>query len=190
MANHDPWMTFVDGENLTIRAQELAKQHGHELEEGRTFKRDCFVWFKHFNGTNPLILNRRYSLETLAVRSYYYTSAVGDEGLLSDVKDKLWNLRFHPQVYKKPKKDQKAKGVDIALTKDMLTHAFFSHYHVAILIAGDGDYVPLVQEVKRLGRRVFVAFFAHHGLNDSLRLESDLFIDLTESFLHSCCKSK
>ena len=33
---------------------------------------------------------------------------------------------------------------------------FEDHYDVAVLIAGDGDYVPLVEEVKSLGKVVYV----------------------------------
>ena len=40
----------------------------------------------------------------------------------------------------------KAKGVDIALTTDMLSNAFLGNYDVAVLVAGDGDYVPLVEQ--------------------------------------------
>ena len=44
----------------------------------------------------------------------------------------------------------RAKGVDIALTKDLLSHAFLDNYDAVVLVAGDGDYVPVVEELKRL----------------------------------------
>ena len=47
----------------------------------------------------------------------------------------------------------------------MLSHAFRDNYEVAVLVAGDGDYVPVVQEVQRLGKIVFVWFFENEGLN-------------------------
>jgi uncharacterized LabA/DUF88 family protein len=62
-------------------------------------------------------------------------------------------------VFKKDKQGRKTKGVDITLTRDMLSHAFRGNYDVARLIAGDGDYLPLIEEVKRLGKRVQVCFF-------------------------------
>ena len=37
-------MTFIDGENLTFRAQQLAKEKGFKLQEGRSYKKDCFIW--------------------------------------------------------------------------------------------------------------------------------------------------
>jgi uncharacterized LabA/DUF88 family protein len=53
---------------------------------------------------------------------------------------------------------------------------------VALLIAGDGDYVPLVLELKRLGKVVYVGFFAASGLNPELRLASDGFFELEPFF--------
>ena len=73
--------------------------------------------------------------------------------------------------------------MDIALTKDMLSHAFLGNYGVAVLVAGDGDYVPLIGEVKRLGKRVHLVFFEGEGLNPKLKLASDEFLDVTRQFL-------
>lgn len=96
-------------------------------------------------------------------------------------------LGFDPQVFKKSSNSPKSKGVDIALTKDMLSHAFQDHYTDALLIAGDGDYVPLVTKVKRFGKRVYVGFFAGAGLgrSEELRLVADVFVDLTGPFVNA-----
>jgi len=52
------------------------------------------------------------------------------------------------------------------------------------LIAGDGDYVPLVEEVKHLGKRVLVIFFSEDsGLSPALKLAADDFFDWTNSFV-------
>ena len=51
----------------------------------------------------------------------------------------------------------KEKCVDIALATEMLFLAAIPHtYDVAIPIIGDGDYKPLLQSVRRLGRRVCI----------------------------------
>src|SRR5262249_28661329 len=86
-------------------------------------------------------------------------------------------LSFDPQVFKKEAQSQRSKGVDITLTKDMLSHAFLGNYSQALLVAGDADYVSLVQEVKRMGKNVFVAFFSEprFGLSEELRLTADNF---------------
>lgn len=122
-----------------------------------------------------------------ATRAYYYTSAVGDGDKITFVRRQLRALGFDPQVFKKPTGSAKSKGVDITLTKDMLAHAFQDHYDIAMLIAGDGDYVPLIEEVKRHGKNVYVCFFAEPGLGlaEEVRLVADRFFDFTNVFLET-----
>jgi uncharacterized LabA/DUF88 family protein len=177
------WMLFVDGENFVMRAQEFLQGHGLGLEEGKYYNRDVFVWFPDHPGTLQWpYASSKLPLELYAVRSYYYTSVTGDDKLIEQVREQLWSLDFQPEVFKRTSKGVKAKGVDIALTKDMLTHAFFNHYDAAVLMSGDGDYVPLVDEVKRLGKIVCVAAFSSSGLSLALRLSSDAFVDLEAPF--------
>ena len=38
------WMMFVDGENLTIRAQEHVKSQHLEIPEGEYHKKNTFIW--------------------------------------------------------------------------------------------------------------------------------------------------
>lgn len=173
-------MLFVDGENFTIRAQKLATAN-QPLVEGRCYKRDCFVWYPTIHA-NHSIKNDAFLFGD-SLRSYYYTSLVGDESIIAEVRRKLWDLGFTPQVFKRDRDQAKSKGVDIALSKDVLSHAFQDHYDAAVLIAGDGDYVPLVEEVKRLGKLVYVWFFEKEGLSPALRLAADRFYDLSGSFL-------
>lgn len=205
------WMLFVDGENFTIRAQEFAKKNEISLIEGDYYYRDTFIWFPtvpatekffittviypplqhevplHSPKTSPTetfidISNSPAKVQAQAIRSYYYTSVVGDTNKIKKIRTSLWNIGFHPEIFKKDKKNTKAKGVDIALSKDLLVNAFYNNYDVAVLIAGDGDYVPLVQEVKRLGKVVCTAFF-NIGLNEELKLSSDWFFDLEAAFI-------
>ena len=176
------WMAFVDGENFTIEAQKIAEARGLQLIEGQYHKKDCFVWLPGVHATAN-IGGHLALLQSYAIRAYYYTSLVGDEKALDSVKQSLWQLGFSPQVFKKDTKQRKAKGVDIALTKDMLSHAFLGHYEVAILIAGDGDYVPLVEEVKRLGKLVYLCFFEGQSLSPALKLASDRYRDPTADFI-------
>lgn len=205
------WMLFVDGENFTIRAQELAKKNNIVLTEGEYFCHDIFIWFPKVVATETFfniiiyphlqskvpshspkapptatfinISNSPAKVQPHAIRSYYYTSVVGDTNKIESIRTTLWNMGFNPQIFKKNKKDMKAKGVDIALSKDLLVNAFYNNYDVAVLIAGDGDYVPLVQEVKRMGKLVCIAFFDKIGLNEELKLTSDWFFDLEDAFI-------
>jgi uncharacterized LabA/DUF88 family protein len=56
----------------------------------------------------------------------------------------------------------------------MLVNAFNQNFDVALLIAGDEDYVELVNEVKRYGPVVNGAFL-ERGLSDNLRYALDCF---------------
>jgi uncharacterized LabA/DUF88 family protein len=65
----------------------------------------------------------------------------------------------------------------------MMSHAFLNAYDVAVRIAGDGDYVPLVAELKRLRKVVYVGFFTSSGLNPELRIASDTFFPLDDALV-------
>jgi uncharacterized LabA/DUF88 family protein len=176
-------MMFVDGENLTKRAQKIADEAAVELQEGPYYTRDVFVWLPDREATLSL-LPSRYKIQPNAIRSYYYTTTRGAENQIKRIREALWEIGFQPEVFKKPRTREQAKGVDIALTKDLLSHAYNDNYDVAVLVAGDGDYVPLVTEVKRLGKLVFVVFFStgELGLSPELRLASDTFFGLDDAF--------
>ncbi|MFQ6674484.1 MAG: NYN domain-containing protein [Fidelibacterota bacterium] len=175
-------MLFVDGENFTIRAEKVAQAKGLDLKEGSFYMRDTFIWLPGITGTEARTPGH-LALQKNATRSFYYTSLAGDDTAINEVKRKLWDLRFNPQVFKKKKKNEKAKGVDITLSKDLLINAFFNNYDVAVLIAGDGDYVPLVEEIKRLGKVVYLSFFEKEGLNQELRLAADSYFEMEPFFV-------
>jgi len=178
-------MLFVDGENLTIRAQELAEQQNIKFPAGKAYSKDVFIWMPATRATDPFMFREPMRTDQPAIRAHYYTQVKGASPLKS-VRLRLRALGFQPEVFVKPDKTRKAKGVDIALTKDVLSHAFRDNYDTAVLIAGDGDYVPLVEEVKRLGKVVCVAFFTDPGLglNEKLHVASDILFDMKKYFLH------
>ena len=180
------WMMFVDGENLTMRAQELAKRERLLLESDPTHHlKDVFVWLPGVPALAPFLLLQELPFRDPAIRAYYYTSIVADYPKVDDVREQLRAFEFDPQVFKKIA--GKSKGVDITLTKDMLAHAFEHHYDIAMLFAGDRDYVPLIEEVKRRGKNVYVFFFGGKdlGLAEEMRLVADKFFDITNVFLQA-----
>jgi NYN domain len=177
------WMLFVDGENLTARAQRVVKDAGVRLLEGRFYSRDTFVWIPYWPASSGMTVGGdNIPLQARGVRAYYYASVVGDQQKIRSVQEALFDMQFTPKVFKKPK-NRPSKAVDITLATDMLGHAHRNDYDVAVLCAGDGDYVPLVEEVKRLGKGVRVAFFEGSGLSDELRLASDTVLYLDDLFL-------
>ncbi len=177
------WMLFVDGENFTLRAQKVAEANSVTLSEGPHYVKGVFIWLPGLQATQA-ITKGHLSLQPHAIRSFYYTSVLGDEQKLLDVKQRLRTLGFNPHVFKKKTKD-KSKGVDIALSKDLLVNAFHNNYDVAVLIAGDGDYVPLIEEVKRQGKVVYLVFFEDEGLNKDLWMAADFYLEMKQFFVDS-----
>ena len=68
------------------------------------------------------------------------------------------------------KRKARQKGVDAQIAVDMLVGAFSGLFDVAVLIAGDADFVPVVEEVKRRGVMVAVAASASSLAEDLLRV--------------------
>ena len=113
------WMLFVDGENLTLRAQELAAKKQLTLSRGPTDDPDVYVWIAGVLPTQNIVPGARLGIQGQGSADYY-TSLVGDEQRIVSVKEALWGLGFSPEVFKKSRLEQKAKGVDIALARDNL----------------------------------------------------------------------
>ena len=155
------WMMFIDGENFTIRGQQFAEGNSFNLKEGPWFMRDTFLWFPNRPGTLTVTNTESAPLQVQphAIRAFYYTSLVGDDNKMRQVRKALHEMGFAPQVFKKADKNKKSKGVDIALATDLLSNAYNDNFEVAVLVAGDGDYIPLISEVKRLGKVVYLVFF-------------------------------
>ncbi len=52
------------------------------------------------------------------------------------------------------------KEVDVAMAVQMVTHAYKNNYDVAVVVSGDRDFIPAIQEVQAAGKRVEVAAFS------------------------------
>ena len=132
-------MIFVDGENLAIR-------YGAMLKEKKVSPRSDMVYVPNILAWSTS-LNLQHGTPAV-MRKYYYTSVQGDRVKVGEIEEKLKGVGIEtPRVFKKTK-DKGSKGVDITLTIDMLLHATRKHYDVAVLVAGDEDYVPLVRAVQ------------------------------------------
>ncbi|MFT3709209.1 MAG: NYN domain-containing protein [Archangium sp.] len=177
-------MMFVDGENFSINGRKFLESKGIVMPEANSnWIPDVFLWHPLYaNGRQRLPPFDSHALDHMAVRSHFYTSRAGDEPLRQATREQIWTHDFQPEVFRRDK-NGKSKGVDIALARDLLVHAFEGHFETAVLVAGDADYIPLVREVKRRGRRVILAFFASSAaLSPLLKTEADSFVDLSVSF--------
>lgn len=163
--------------------------------EGVSFDKDIFVWEPSsiFVGLHVVL------------RATYYTYVQGSLEGVDEAAKKIKELNFcnyrpvgtnfghlpntlTPCVFSKPK-NRKAKGVDIQLTVDILTHAYQDNCDTVYLMSGDGDYVPVLEEVQRLGKQVFISAFSS-GLNPKLRLMADSFQLLDSYYLQEAMEGR
>ena len=116
------------------------------------------------------------------IRRYWISSFTGDETYEFELKDQLRKREFEPLLFKKD--GNKEKGVDMAIAMKMLTNAFNQNYDIGVLIAGDKDYLELVEEVKRYGPRIF-GLFPSDGLNRELSIAVDYFLEIRDDAFKS-----
>lgn len=163
------FMVFVDGENLAIRYKNHISENNIDQPNHVKHEKDVYVWSSY--------ANRHTHQNCTLIRSFYYTCAKGDHAKIERLEDELIDCGISdPRVFKK-NTNNRSKRVDITLATDMLSNAYHDNYDVAVLVAGDEDYVPLIQEVKRTGKQVAVWFF-ENGLSKHLKKESDQFLDI------------
>ena len=108
------------------------------------------------------------------VRRYWFGSVQGSSDDLESRRTTLHRAGFDATLFHKVK-GRDEKGVDLAVAREMLIQAFFKNYEVAHLVAGDEDYVGLVQDLKRLGVVVVGMFYESAALSPKLRLAFDYF---------------
>lgn len=167
-------MVLIDGENILSRFEAMKKDR--TPVSGLEYIPNLLVWHRDF--IQDVEWQRR-------VRVSYYTTVVGDEDAVVNAREQIaklihfgggHGLRICPFVFKKPKREEKTKNVDIAITIDALRAAYQDQIDQLYLFSGDGDYIPLVHEVMRQGKRVIIGAFSS-GLNPELKRVGDGFID-------------
>jgi len=79
------------------------------------------------------------------------------------------------------------KGDDIYLATDMLSFAYENTYDTAILVSGDGDFVPAIKKVQKLGKKVENAYFSV-SRSGFLRKVCNTSILLDEIIIKNCLK--
>ena len=174
----DRVMIFVDGSNLYHSLK------GHFKRTDVNLGKFC----------DKLLEKRRL------VRIYYYNASVGrkeeperfqhQQTFFDSVSAIPYcELRLGRLVYTNwPHVPPYEKGVDVQLTTDLLTHSFKNNYDVAILVAGDSDFVGALQAVKDNGKNVEVALFGKERTSRPLREVADIVITIEGRLLKGCWK--
>ena len=83
------------------------------------------------------------------------------------------------------------KGTDIQLCTDMLAMAQKNGASLIIcLLSGDSDFVPVIEEVKRTGAQVVLAYFRQMPVSPELWRACDERLEISPEFLRSIMKAK
>jgi uncharacterized LabA/DUF88 family protein len=178
MDSSDRVMIFIDGSNLYHSLKGYFKRT--DIDIGKFCRK---------------LVDKRH-----LIRIYYYNARVGrvEEPERYKSQQTFFNsvgsipyseLRLGRLVYNNwPNTPPYEKGIDVQLTTDLLTHSFKNNYDIAILVAGDSDFVGALQAVKDNGKNVEVALFGKERTSRSLREVADRVITMDGRFLRSCWK--
>lgn len=101
----------------------------------------------------------------------------------------FFTVRTRPLRYSPDKQKKWEKGIDILIATDMLTGAYLNGYDTVMLVSGDGDFAPVLDEIKKMGRRVENAFFFKRRA-DALVGSCDVFVNLDKEMLKDCLRKK
>jgi uncharacterized protein (TIGR00288 family) len=185
-------MLFIDGENLVFRYQAMLKDgyYPYPYDKNRIiYKKDIYLWSSGINLPNP---NDDYN-NIDVVRAYYYTSVTGDKDKLNEIDEEIRNIRIgglaykslsptlYPITFKRDRPNEKAKGVDIRMTIDILSHTYNNNLDIACFFSGDGDFEPVLQEVSKHGKLIYIYSFSS-GFNSNLKKVCDQYTNLDENF--------
>lgn len=180
-------MVFVDGENIVMRYQALLAE-GRKPKKGVTHIKDVFVWSDSIFDWSVFDL-RRVS---------YYSTVVGDDKKIEELGYHIGGTVYGysheldsdvpkaftqiiPHLFKKEKQSRKTRMIDIQIVIDIMRHALSNSIDAIYIISGDGDYLPLIDEVMRHGKQVYVSAF-DSGLNYKITSRVDQFTYLDDEF--------
>ncbi|MEW6295983.1 MAG: NYN domain-containing protein [Candidatus Diapherotrites archaeon] len=84
---------------------------------------------------------------------------------------------------------EKNTWISCYLATDMLSFAYENIYDTAIIVSGDGDFVPTIKRVQKLGKKVVNAYFRVSSSN-FLKKVCDSSICLDDFISDICLKNK
>ena len=175
---------FIDGENLLHRYEAML-QGGAIPKPEVIHIPGLLVW--HPSITNVFVCEVN--------RISFYQTVVGDDEAVTEALRKVTEVRYsymsdarsggsgslYPRLFKKQQRGTKTKSVDINICVDALRCVMNHTGDAILLLSGDGDYLPLVEEINRHGKQVWLGAFSN-GLSRNLRFAADDFFNLDPIF--------
>ena len=133
MIDVDDTLIFVDGENLSMRYQEMIKA-GRTPAPDNLVIENCFVW------NNRILQDHQWKIKRLS----YYTSVIGDDDKVNEVRQQISSTVFTcfrgmgaskmpqtgqlvPFVSKKSSRSRKESVCDIAIAVDVMRACYRDH---------------------------------------------------------------
>lgn len=135
-----------------------------------------------YNGMRENLANTRVNLQEFIRqltnnrslhRAYYYNAPLTDDydqDLREGQQRFFESLRRIPYVtvrlgrlHRRHDGSLVEKGIDVAIAVESLSLAYENAYDTAVLVSGDGDYVELVEAIKRKGKHVECAMFKNQS---------------------------
>lgn len=135
-----------------------------------------------YNGMRDNLANTRVNLQVLIrqllgrrqlFRAYYYNAPLTDdyESDLREGQSRFFeSLRRIPYVtvrlgrlHRRHDGSLVEKGIDVAIAVESLSLAYEDAYDTAIIVSGDGDYIELVEAIKRKGKHVECGMFKNQS---------------------------
>ncbi|MGD0765088.1 MAG: NYN domain-containing protein [Dehalococcoidia bacterium] len=138
----DRIVVFIDGRNVHYRLVELGWPTEYDVEAfARAITQHLTLTAVYYYNATPL---QKYTKEPEYGRQLRYYAHIESQamvtfrkGYLSDAGGRLVE-----------------KQVDVMLTADMLRDALKDKYDIAALVSADGDFGPVVEDIRREGKRV------------------------------------
>jgi len=174
---HERVTIFVDGSNLLLGIGQEINIKVNSLKPPDDLLSLAYMIVDSLWSNRLSIDHRVGAIGGRVIRRYWFGSFEGNEEDGIRLRESLRRHDFEPVLFHKPKRQGKEKRVDLAIAREMLLNAFQHNCQVALLVAGDEDYVDLVEDIKHFGIRVTGSFFSHRT-SPKLTLAVDYFHEL------------
>ncbi len=196
MATHPKTVVIVDGENLAIRFKAMI-EGDYEPMNNVTHERDVFVWSRD--------LFQEHNTQKDILRISCFTCVTGGIDKVKKLKDKIGSIEYscqvglsgggggyhpksitnkgtlNPRIFTK-QKGMPSKQVDIAMVIDAFNYSIIDNIDEIHIMSGDSDFIPVIQEIMRRGKKVTVSSFSS-GVKDEMKHIPDTYQCLDNIFL-------
>ena len=173
---------FIDGSNFYHSVKETFDVHDNEVDFRKLIEilRDGRLLIGVYYYNAPL--DRGYNEQVYWKQQKFFAELRKIPGF----NVVLCTMRKITRPGKKP--EFAVKGDDIHIATDMVSFAYENTYDTAILVSGDGDFVPTIKRVQKLGKKVDNAYFRISRSN-YLKNVCDSSICL-DDYIMECLKKK